>query len=204
MKKNFISVIIIFSLLILSGCSSDNQTENNGTINNSITNETPSTKPTTEPANIETNSETAQTSSDNSEDLEEIFPEYMKIMDSIAGDLIVSLEDLERKDQYYFEKNPEEGIQVFNNILNDFKGYKSELQNLEYNNNPDINNVTNLFIAGLDENIKIIEISIDALKKEEYDQDNFNKLLEESAKKFEVFGEAYRELADKAGYDPNN
>lgn len=196
-------IIIFFSILIIfSGCSnadtspnSDDNTDNfQNTQVNTISNNN-------DEASVSVEAESSNIDEDSIKELTEMLPKYQQYLDTIADSINQTLQELSSKDEYYFENNPEEGIDFLYDVVADYKGYVTVLEDLEYNSNPDIKHINSLFIEGLEENIKVFELTIEALKNNTLNEEEFAKQLEESSKKFAEFGVEYRLVAKKAGYE---
>lgn len=201
MRKYLISAILILMVLALglTGCNNtenqivDKEINNTAEVNNSSTNIEPSDNINDEASNNGSNNE-------DTSNLEEVFPLYVQYLGTIADSINNTLVELETKDQYYFEQNPNEGIDLLYNIITDYKGYISVLEDLEYNVNPDIGYLNSLFIDGLEENIKVFELSIESLKKGSYNEEEYNNQLTVVQDKFDKFSKEYTVIAEKAGY----
>jgi len=164
-----------------------------GTINNSTSDES---------TNDEDSVPVVNNDGDNTKttNLEEIFPLYVQYLGTIADSINTTLADFETKDQYYFEQNPSEGISLLYNIITDYKGYISVLEDLEYNSNSDISYLNSLFIDGLEENIRVFELSIESLEKGSYNEEEYANQLTLVEEKFDKFSEEYSIIAEKANY----
>lgn len=202
MKKYSVSTLLIIMIIALglSGCSTNE--------NNIIDEEIGSTEEVSnnESAN-NTNIESTDVASDESNyiaestsDLEEVFPLYVQYLGAIADSINNTLLELDAKDQYYFEQNPEEGIDLLYSIITDYKGYISVLENLEYNSNPDISYLNSLFVDGLEENIRVFELSIESLENGSYNEEEYANQLAVVQERFDKFSEEYSIIAEKAGY----
>lgn len=202
MKKYSVSTLLIIMIIALglSGCSTNE--------NNIIDEEIGSTEEVSnnESAN-NTNIESTDVESDESNyiaestsDLEEVFPLYVQYLGAIADSINNTLLELDAKDQYYFEQNPEEGIDLLYSIITDYKGYISVLENLEYNSNPDISYLNSLFVDGLEENIRVFELSIESLENGSYNEEEYANQLAVVQERFDKFSEEYSIIAEKAGY----
>lgn len=199
-KKLILATLILIVLgLSITGCNnSENQildTEVNKTaeINNNNTNDESSDN--VNDATTINNSNNEETSN-----LEEVFPLYVQYLGTIADSINNTLVELETKDQYYFEQNPNDGIDLLYNIITDYKGYISVLEDLEYNSNPDISYLNSLFIDGLEENIRVFELSIESLENDSYSEEEYTNQLTAVQEKFDKFSEEYSIIAKKAGY----
>lgn len=193
--KKYLLPALIFTIILafaISGCNNNENQIVNEKVNNAeeITN------------NRENNNNSNIDSANNgtTTDIEEIFPLYVQYLGTIADSINNTLVELETKDQYYFEQNPNDGIDLLYNIITDYKGYISVLDNLEYNSNPDINHLNSLFIDGLEENIRVFELSIDSLKQGSYDEVEYTNQLSVVQEKFDKFSKEYFIIAEKAGY----
>lgn len=211
MKKYLILTILVVMILaiIISGCNnSANQTME---VANSEVNNVEIVTNNEEPINNSTSVESTdnqgsmpvandKNNTTESTDLEEMFPLYVQYLGTIADSINTTLSDLETKDQYYFEQNPSEGIGLLYNIITDYKGYISVLEDLEYNSNPDISHLNSLFIDGLEENIRVFELSIDSLEKGAYNEEEYANQLTVVQEKFDKFSKEYSIIAKKANY----
>lgn len=202
MKKTVITTFLIVMILFvgISGCS-NNDPEVNDELN--INEESVISEESVENNEVIDNEAVEVTDDDatSTKELEEIFPLYVQYLGTIADSINETLLELETKDQYYFEQNPNDGINLLYNIITDYKGYIAVLEGLEYNSNPDIKKLNFLFIDGLTENIKVFELSIDSLENETYSEEEYTNQLVVVQDKFKKFSELYVVIAEKAGYE---
>lgn len=202
MKKYSVSTLLIIMIIALglSGCS----TNENNIIDEEIgSTEEVSNNESANNTNLESTdveSDVANYIAESTSGLEEVFPLYVQYLGAIADSINNTLLELDAKDQYYFEQNPEEGIDLLYSIITDYKGYISVLENLEYNSNPDISYLNSLFVDGLEENIRVFELSIDSLENGSYNEEEYSNQLTVVQEKFDKFSEEYSIIAKKAGY----
>lgn len=202
MKKYLIPTLLIIMIIALglSGCSTNENQIIDEEISNTegISNNESANNINLESTDVENDAANYNAMSTN--DLEEIFPLYVQYLGAIADSINNTLLELEAKDQYYFEQNQKEGIDLLYNIITDYKGYISVLENLEYNSNPDISYLNSLFIDGLEENIMVFELSIDSLENGSYNEEEYANQLAVVEEKFDKFSKEYSIIAEKAGY----
>lgn len=195
-------IIVFFSILIIfSGCSNSDTSLNSDSTDNIQNTQVNTISSSNNEASDSVEVESSNIDEDSIEELTEMLPKYQQYLDTVADSINQTLQELSSKDEYYFENNPEDGIDFLYDVVADYKGYVTVLENLEYNSNPDIKHINSLFIEGLEENIKVFELTIEALKNNTLNEEEFAKQLEESSKKFAEFGVEYRLVAKKAGYE---
>ena len=202
-------LIMLILLFGITGCSNSDSNETNNINNEPIETinqgeENTTNNETTQNQEQNQTNDYNQTLPDNNEgeqaQLEEVFTEYVDYIGTIATSINGTVQELQSMDQKFFEENPEKGIDFFYDLIADYKGYIKVIEDLEFNSNQDINYLNGLFIEGLEENIKYLELSINALKTNSINEDQFVKQSEIIQEKFDTYGIEFERIAQKAGY----